>query len=118
MFTTTCTLKLIEHLSSLAAALSAEDLAHPLEFNAEKHKILNSELKQLYTAITRARVNVWIYDQDVQSRKPMFEYFKALHLVKSHGVTQGAHARLIPRTKTNLINFVDFFTVHRALPLD
>ncbi|VDI43180.1 Hypothetical predicted protein [Mytilus galloprovincialis] len=54
----------------------------PLPFNPKQHKVLNSELKQLYTAITRARQNVWIYDEDKEQRKPMFEYFQALHLVE------------------------------------
>ena len=33
-----------------------------LAFDAEKHKCLESELKCLYTAITRARVNCWFVD--------------------------------------------------------
>ena len=35
---------------------------HPLNFDPNLHKLLNSELKQLYTALTRARVNVWMFD--------------------------------------------------------
>eukprot|EP00794_Sanderia_malayensis_P005798 gene5798-6495_t len=53
----------------------------PLEFDYNKHKILNSELKHLYTALTRARVNIWIYDEDRENRAPMFEYFKRNQLV-------------------------------------
>ena len=56
--------------------------SRPLTFDDNKHKILNSELKQLYTAITRARVNVWIYDEDEESRAPMFNYFDKLGLVE------------------------------------
>ncbi|XP_052085613.1 uncharacterized protein LOC127723124 [Mytilus californianus] len=52
-----------------------------LPFNPKQHKVLNSELKQLYTAITRARQNVWIFDEDKEQRRPIFEYFKALNLV-------------------------------------
>ena len=44
--------------------------------------MLNSELKYLYTALTRARVNVWIFDEDYTKRAPVFEYFKKRHLVK------------------------------------
>ena len=44
--------------------------------------MLNSELKYLYTAITRARVNVWMFDEDETKRAPMFEYFRRLRLVK------------------------------------
>ncbi|XP_066280343.1 TPR and ankyrin repeat-containing protein 1-like [Branchiostoma lanceolatum] len=54
---------------------SAVAQARPLEFNPEKHKVLNSELKNLYTAITRARVNVWIFDEDTTKHAPMFKYF-------------------------------------------
>ncbi|XP_051878840.1 TPR and ankyrin repeat-containing protein 1-like isoform X2 [Pristis pectinata] len=47
----------------------------PLEFNSERHKLLNCELKQLYTAFTRARVNLWIFDENKGKRAPAFEYF-------------------------------------------
>jgi len=33
--------------------------------------------------VTRARVNVWIFDQGIEKRSPMFEYFKARKLIKS-----------------------------------
>ncbi|KAL9971729.1 hypothetical protein ACROYT_G017932 [Oculina patagonica] len=36
----------------------------------------------MYTAITRARVNVWFFDEDTESRAPVFEYFQRLRLVK------------------------------------
>ncbi|XP_064647106.1 TPR and ankyrin repeat-containing protein 1-like isoform X2 [Lineus longissimus] len=54
-----------------------------LDFNPEKHKILNSELKHLYTAVTRARVNIWFFDEDEEARAPMFTYFQARKLVKT-----------------------------------
>ena len=44
--------------------------------------MLNSELKYLYTALTRARVNVWLFDEDQMARAPMFEYFRAKGLVQ------------------------------------
>ena len=56
--------------------------SRPLVFDHNKHKILNSELKQLYTALTRARVNVWIYDEDRGKRAPIFNYFDKLGLVE------------------------------------
>ncbi|KAM6282974.1 TPR and ankyrin repeat-containing protein 1 [Porphyrio hochstetteri] len=43
--------------------------------NLEMYKLLNGELKQLYTAITRARVNLWIFDEDSDKRAPAFKYF-------------------------------------------
>ena len=54
--------------------------SRPLAFNSEKHRILNSELKQLYTAVTRARANVWFFDEDEENRRPVFEYFEQLGL--------------------------------------
>ncbi|NXA49639.1 TRNK1 protein, partial [Nothocercus julius] len=47
----------------------------PPSFNAEMYKMLNGELKQLYTAITRARVNLWIFDENRDKRAPAFKYF-------------------------------------------
>lgn len=38
-------------------------------------QMLNGELKQLYTAITRARVNLWIFDENSDKRAPAFKYF-------------------------------------------
>ncbi|KAK3101278.1 hypothetical protein FSP39_002361 [Pinctada imbricata] len=54
-----------------------------LTFDPNQHKVLNSELKHLYTAVTRARVNVWVFDSHLEKRAPMFEYFKARKLVRS-----------------------------------
>ena len=61
--------------------------SRPLEFDPEKHKVLNSEFKYLYTAITRARVNVWFFDEDKEARRPVFEYFRRLRLVKVVALT-------------------------------
>ncbi|CAC5364350.1 unnamed protein product [Mytilus coruscus] len=66
--------------SKISLQISAD--SRPLPFNPKQHKVLNSELKQLYTAITRARQNVWIFDEDKEQRTPIFEYFQALHLVE------------------------------------
>ncbi|XP_053381233.1 TPR and ankyrin repeat-containing protein 1-like [Mercenaria mercenaria] len=68
--------------------LSSKGRPRPLDFDPNQHKILNYELKQLYTALTRARVNVWIFDEDLDKRGPMFEYFKARNLVKPVNVTE------------------------------
>ena len=65
--------------------LTEVDLAtstRPLQFDADKHKVLNSEFKFLYTAITRARVNVWFFDEDEEARAAVFDYFQKLNLVR------------------------------------
>ncbi|XP_062612431.1 TPR and ankyrin repeat-containing protein 1-like, partial [Saccostrea cucullata] len=57
--------------------------SRPLQFNPIKHKVLNTELKHLYTAVTRARDHVWIFDADKEKRAPMFEYFRARNMAKN-----------------------------------
>jgi hypothetical protein len=47
-----------------------------LDFDENSHKILEVELKMLYTAITRARVNVFIAETDSELSRPMFNYFQ------------------------------------------
>ncbi|KAK1735805.1 hypothetical protein QTG54_013511, partial [Skeletonema marinoi] len=47
-----------------------------LDFDVNSHKILEVELKMLYTAITRARVNVFIAETDSELSRPMFNYFQ------------------------------------------
>ena len=53
-----------------------------LDFDASLHKSLNAELKYLYTAITRAKCNLWIYDSDRVKRSPMFDYWVKKDLVR------------------------------------
>lgn len=64
------------YASTLARSL------RPLKFEESKHKLLSSELKHLYTALTRARSNVWIFDKSGAKRSPMFDYFTAMDLVR------------------------------------
>lgn len=54
----------------------------PLKFDETRHQSLISELKYLYTAITRARCNLWIYDEDESRRLPMFDYWSKRELAK------------------------------------
>lgn len=53
-----------------------------LDFDRNHHKSLNAELKYLYTAITRAKCNLWIYDSDKDKRLPVFDYWSKKGLVK------------------------------------
>lgn len=53
-----------------------------LTVNPEMYKLLNGELKQLYTAITRARVNLWIFDENPEKRAPAFKYFMKRNFVQ------------------------------------
>ncbi|XP_072455324.1 TPR and ankyrin repeat-containing protein 1 isoform X2 [Notamacropus eugenii] len=56
--------------------------SRPQLLNVEAYKLLNGELKQLYTAITRARVNLWIFDENREKRAPAFRYFIRRDLVQ------------------------------------
>ena len=71
--------------------------SRPLKFDPEKHKVLNSEFKYLYTAITRARVNVWFFDEDEDARAPVFEYFRRRDLVKVVSLSENDEEIELPR---------------------
>jgi hypothetical protein len=43
-----------------------------LHFEEGKYSLLESELKALYCAVTRARINVWFCDFDKEKRDPVF----------------------------------------------
>ncbi|KAI3942687.1 hypothetical protein MKW92_020095 [Papaver armeniacum] len=68
--------------------LEESDLFHCTEhksfpcFCAAKHKILCSELKQLYVALTRARQRLWIYENIDRFSMPIFNYWKKLGVVQ------------------------------------
>ena len=58
------------------------------QFDSTLHKSLNSELKYLYTAITRAKCNLWIYDSNKKNRTPMLHYWHrkgAVRIVAADG---------------------------------
>ena len=54
----------------------------PLTFDPLRHSILCEELKHLYTAITRAKNNVIIFDSNSKKRAPFFQYLKTLKLAR------------------------------------
>ena len=56
-----------------------------LKFDQSHHKSLNSELKYLYTAITRVKCNLWIFDSDEEKRLPIFHYWEKNDLVEIRG---------------------------------
>ncbi|KAJ3126030.1 hypothetical protein HK100_010485 [Physocladia obscura] len=51
------------------------------EFDSSKHNILATELKILYTAITRARAQLWIWDMEERKREPMVKYWQSKKIV-------------------------------------
>ena len=60
----------------------------PLKFDENQDKSLLSELKHLYTAITRAKCNLWVYDTDQSKRLPVFDYWSRRKLVKTIDMTE------------------------------
>ncbi len=75
-----------------------------LDFDKRQHKSLNSELKYLYTAITRARCNLWIYDSDELKRRPVFDYWYRRGLIKVirvDEVTEQEESTLFASTSTS-----------------
>lgn len=66
-------------------------------FDESKHKTLNTELKCLYTALTRAKRNVWICDQkdaslDEEAMHPMYKYFLKKQLVKKFKLEESEYS--------------------------
>lgn len=58
---------------------------HQLRTDDKQEKRLKSllaELKHLYTAITRARMNLWIYDEGAEESKPFYYYCLANDLAR------------------------------------
>ena len=71
-----------DHPDNLVKKEEVMQKPRPLkQFKETEHKVLNAELKFLYTAITRAKCNLWIYDSDPVKRAPMFYYFQKRDLV-------------------------------------
>jgi tetratricopeptide (TPR) repeat protein len=52
-------------------------------FSVEKHSILSSELKQLYVGVTRARQDLFFFDESAELCKPMFDYWESRKLVRT-----------------------------------
>jgi ATP-dependent exoDNAse (exonuclease V) beta subunit len=74
-----------------------------LDFDNNNHKSLNAELKYLYTAITRAKCNLWIYDSDKDRRLPVFDYWSKRGLVKVikiSDISNDDHGSLFSATST------------------
>ncbi|KAJ3245533.1 hypothetical protein HDU77_009430 [Chytriomyces hyalinus] len=51
------------------------------KFDPEKHDILSAELKILYTAVTRARSRLWVFEKDSKKSDPLFKIWHTKNLV-------------------------------------
>ncbi|CAD7695958.1 unnamed protein product [Ostreobium quekettii] len=66
-----------------------------VEFDKREHVLLCEELKHLYTAVTRAKNNLIIFDQNKAKRAPMFHYLARrglARIVKHSLLTDGQDA--------------------------
>jgi len=61
----------------------------PLRWDPHRHRVLGEELKYLYVAITRARKRLSFFDEDMEKRKPMFDFFESQQLVQVVSVLDG-----------------------------
>ena len=72
------------HSTAEAGATVAAELRIVRNFaeNRSTYTCICEELKQLYTAFTRARVSLFIYDENTRKRGPLYNALKTLGLVK------------------------------------
>eukprot|EP00741_Cyanophora_paradoxa_P005659 tig00000939_g5486.t1 len=52
-------------------------------FDPYANRLVATELKHLYTSLTRAKTAVWIFDEDEKARKPMFNLLTEAQVVRS-----------------------------------
>ncbi|RUS27294.1 hypothetical protein BC938DRAFT_483466, partial [Jimgerdemannia flammicorona] len=50
-------------------------------FDIDKHQLLATELKMLYVACTRAKVQLWFFDESESFRQPMLDFWRSQQLV-------------------------------------
>ena len=53
-----------------------------LEQQGANRRLLCSELKKFYTAVTRARRKIWVYDDETSNREPIATYFRHRNLIE------------------------------------
>lgn len=68
-------------------------------FSQLRHSVLCFELKQLYVAITRTRQRLWICENNDESFKPIFDYWKRLNLIQVKEVDVSL-TRAMPRASS------------------
>ena len=76
------------------ASLKDAQKIHPTVFDKGKHRALEHELKDLYIAITRAKKNVWFFDDngdgdykvDAVRSSTLYQLFKRRGLVMQYGL--------------------------------
>jgi tetratricopeptide (TPR) repeat protein len=55
-------------------------------FDFAKHKLLCYELKNLYVAVTRAKMNLWMFDENAGARKPFLDILRSKGFIRMVGI--------------------------------
>ena len=64
-----------------------QSVLRPVKFDQNQHRCINAELKYFYTAVTRAKCNLWIYDTDPAKHSPMYYFLMKKGFVQSLSVS-------------------------------
>ncbi len=75
-------LELARTLAREQKEMDVAGMLRALALNRYEHHLFCEELKHLYTAVTRARVRLVIYEKDMRKRTPMFCFLKGTRLVE------------------------------------
>ena len=59
-----------------------EGFLRPLAFDDRAHVLLSEELKHLYTALTRAKNNIVIFDRNTEKRAPFYHWLRRLGMAR------------------------------------
>ncbi|KAI3992533.1 hypothetical protein MKX01_022624, partial [Papaver californicum] len=71
-------------------------------FSEGKHKILCSELRQLYVAITRTKQILWVYENIGEFSNPIYDYWKKLQVVQVKTLDESlAHEMRVTSSNTD-----------------
>ena len=71
-----------ERFPNAAAKESILADTHPIVFDETHHKSFCTELKMLYTIVTRAKRHIWIYEDSLPKDLPILDYWYKRNLVK------------------------------------
>ena len=72
--------------------------ARALDFKSDQHRLLESELKILYTGLTRAKKRVWIFDAGIPTKRMAQMEAGALAGGSGAALMSGSEASELPRT--------------------
>jgi tetratricopeptide (TPR) repeat protein len=84
--------------SSREARLIAHKLTREVDFDVARHSLLCAELKRLYTAATRPKQRLFVFDESIEKRSPAFNYWmsKRVVQVRSPGSVSSRIVRATP----------------------